>query len=340
MASTRMINSSNSSLSNVTQPGLLSSDLLIIYITVTGTTVIGVVINLIAILMILIRDKVKTASDGLILHLMFCDLITVIIMPVCTIAVVVNNSIGLPHQIADTVCKIAASAPMSYDLIAATLTLMSVERYRAVIHPMEARMSGKKVLVILLVIWLVSIAIAIAAISETRADPLYPSHCIFYSDETRSVVIIIAMIYLALAGYIAPLIIMLYCYTKIISKLRFLTTITGSNVTQESYSQVQKKRIIKTLIAVSAIFMCTGIPFVFGLLINIYAISKASKLSYLDMNTSSIFTSIGTILLILAITCNPIIYFIKKLENCNKCCYYKIQTISSGTQGNGSNDNF
>lgn len=336
-----IINSSNSSLSNITQLARLPVDEVIIYIVVLCTGVIGFIINLVAIMMITIQDKVKTASDGLVFHLMFCDLIAAVVLAASRIVVLYDNSIGLPYQVMDEMCKAQAfAAPMSYVLTVATLSLMSVERYRAVIYPLKPRMNGKKVVVILLPIWLLSTVVAIISVSETKADPLHTSYCIYNSNETHSYIIIIGVIYLALVGYIIPLIVMLYCYTKIITKLKLLATITESHRAKESNTQTRRKRIITTLIAVSAIFMSTGIPTVIGLAVNIYNFSRASNLTVLEKSIGSIFISVGVILLILAVTCNPIIYFVRKRENCNLTCYNKVHTISGNKKGNSNTDGF
>ena len=325
-----IINSTNSTAPNMAQSGKLSSDEVISFILGTCIAGTGFFINLTVILMILIQDKVKTVSDGLILHLTFCDLIAATITAIYALAVLANNVIGLPYKFSDGICKsLSFILPMFYVLTVATLTLISVERYRAIIHPMKPRISGKKVLIILLPVWLVTIAIAIGYMSETSADALNASYCIL-KDNKRRIMIFISLIYLILFGYIIPLIIMLYCYTKIIAKLKFIFSITASHVIQESYSQIQKKRVIKTSIAVSIIFMFTGIPFVIAIVINIYTASRTTNLTNLEINIGGVFSSIGIVLLLLAPMYNPVIYFVKKINNCSLSCNYKAQVIPNG----------
>ena len=322
-----LINSFNSSLPNITQPAKLSNGVAIIYFILAITSAIGFIINIIAVMMILMQDKVKAVSDILLLHLLFCDLLATSVLTINTVVVLVNDSIGLPYQVMVTMCKILASmAPMAYILGVATLTFMSIERYRAVIHPMKPRISGKKVSIILLSNWLLNIAIAVVAISESRVDPSDKSHCIFYgSDGERSFILIIAVSCIVLIAYIIPIIIMLYCYTKIIVKLKLLTTITQGHVTKESQSQIQKKRIIKTLIAASVIFTIVGIPVVAGLIVTINVASKTSNLTNLERDTGNILIAVEVLSLIIASTYNPAIYFVRKIENCKLSCYHKVQ---------------
>lgn len=328
---------SNSSLSNATQFGRLLDCLVIVYGAITCIATIGFIINLIA-MMISIRDKVKNASNSLDLHLVFCNQMAAVIVALYSSMALVNSSVGLSYQIMDRICKaLYIGAPMFYISMIATMTLMSVEQYHAVIHPMKPRMSGKKVSVILLLVWSVDIAIAIPSIPEAKIDPLNTSICIFGNDQRRFI-IIVALSYFTIVGYVIPVFIMLYCYTKIIAKLKLRTAIMENRIVVESYSQTRKKRIIKTLIIVSSIFTCTGIPFVIELIININAASNGFNLTGLEKDIEKVLASMATILLVLATTYNPAIFFVKKIKSCNFSCYNKVQEISDGTKDDKSSN--
>ncbi|RDD37978.1 Neuropeptide FF receptor 2 [Trichoplax sp. H2] len=290
----------------------LPPDIVIAFITLTLLAFIGFIINAILVIIAIRSNHKKTAADGLVAHLSICDLLTTIpTLSYCSV-IFVFRGFGWPTQLMNILCKATIFClTFFYSLTVSTLTLMSIERYRAIIYPMKPRVSRKSLCILLVFMWLLVAIVPALGIKNTAVDPHNGYLCVLQGAHQHYIVVL-NFSYCVIIGYIIPACIMLYCYSKIIKKLKQTSLTNRESLRIESQREFQKKRAIKILMAVSVVFILTGIPLVIGLIIHIYMDSKLSQLTHSDHDLINSLTLLFWILLQFAPLYNPIIYFAKK----------------------------
>ncbi|RDD37020.1 Neuropeptide FF receptor 2 [Trichoplax sp. H2] len=290
----------------------LPTDMLIAFITITLLAFLGLTINTILIILMSYSKHTKTAADGLVIHLAICDLLTTIPTLIYCPIILAFNGIGWPIHILSRLCKgVIFCLTTFYSVNVGTLTLMSIERYRAIIHPMKPRISGPKMAVLVIFLWLSVIIVPAIGISNTEADLRTRYLCVLHGAHQHFVVIL-NFSYYVVVGYIIPACIMSYCYKMIIKKLKQTSLANKNNLRIESKREFQKNLAVKILIAVSIVFILTGIPLVIGLIIHIYMDTKLSHLTHNDRNIINSCTILFWILLQFAPLYNPMIHLAKK----------------------------
>ena len=167
------------------------------------------------------------------------------------------------------------------------------------------------------------------------ADTNYSYICVIKNFQ-HNYVMIINSVYFVVLGYLIPGSIMLYCYIKIIKRLRQTSMITCNRLASknESLGERHKKRVIKTLIAVSFTFSLTGIPLIIALISNIYVTTKIDTFTFSDYQTLSNITYLFGILLLLSPLYNPLIYLAKKKSAWHYCCCCNFLIASNSSRIN------
>ena len=289
----------------------LSSDMLLAFITLTLLALTGMVINAILVYVTIGLEKRKSISDYLVIHLTIVDLLTTLPTLIYCCIIFKYNGTGWPMSVMIILCKATVfSLTLFYSITVGTLTLMSIERYRAIIHPMKSRMSGKALIGILILLWLIMSIVPLINISNTQINVHNQYLCVLHNQHQHYVVVL-NFSYCVVIGYLIPASIMLFCYNKIIKKLKQGSLIARRSLIA-SQSNHQKKLAIKILISVSILFILSGIPLVIGLIVHIYMDSKLTALTHADHSIIDSFTLLFWILLQFAPLYNPIIYLAKK----------------------------
>lgn len=217
------------------------------------------------------------------------------------------------------ICKLSeASKDISIGVSVFTLTMLSAERYCAIVNPIRRHISTKALtLIIIMVIWLVSVLLAIPAVVFTSVEEGY----IVNSNETvlyctpfpkylskgysQGVVIFRFLVY-----YVIPLCVIAGFYSLMARHLVLSTYNLPGEQGQQQSSQIQaRKKVAKMILTIVIIFVICFLPsHVFSLWFHF------SPNAYNDFDDFwNVFRIVGFCLSFINSCVNPIaLYFISK----------------------------
>ncbi|RDD37916.1 Neuropeptide Y receptor type 1 [Trichoplax sp. H2] len=315
----------NHSFNATKQVSSISANTLLPCIFIVLAHASGFLINFTIIIMIIKVNKIKSLFDSLIFHLAICDLLFVIPVFIYVGALYGNYFISWPVAILNPTCKMVVFfAFMGITLHSYTLVLISFERYRIIVHPAKPRMKGRHIIITLLAMWLLLAIAPVCIISDVVPipDTKYRYICLLQIKE-GSVVIVLLALYFLLFGYLMPICIMLYCYIRIIRRLRQISMITRKRFRDQTEGQRQRKRIIVSLICISTLFIIFEFPLMIAL-VNVIClrshVTTSAIENYLINNNTNYF--IGFFINISPIF-DPIVYLIKS-KKIRQLCARKI----------------
>ena len=163
-----------------------------------------------------------------------------------------------------------------------TLTVISVERYNALLRPMDLRLKLEKrrVAIAICLIWGVSIAFVLPLFIEQKYVDEFKACYMDWKNSTSQV-------YWALLATTVgiSLSIMTFCYFQIVKALYF-ENILPPNESSSEQDTKDKQKIITILITVTVLFFICFLPFIIVSAVNISTKSVLYKLSYFLVYTS------------------------------------------------------
>ncbi|KAF4087598.1 hypothetical protein AMELA_G00072540 [Ameiurus melas] len=223
--------------------------------------VVGFLGNMLVLWVILMGPKMKNMTDVSLLNLAIADLLLIFSLPF------------LAHYARDTwvfgrvMCTLVLSVYyIGFYAGIFFIVLMSIDRYLAIVHTMFALRVRTKTYGILasVVVWIIAIAASFPELLYLGAEEIGPEVvCSAYpkNQESHHGVRSIAFFKMNVLGMLIPLIIVGFCYSKILKKLRTLRT--------------KSKLAIRLVIIVMVVFFCCWIPY------NIAAFLKALELRHI-----------------------------------------------------------
>ncbi|XP_070552912.1 prokineticin receptor 1-like [Ptychodera flava] len=164
----------------------------------------------------------------------------------------------------ETMCTVAATLKMvSLYVSVNTLLAIAVERYYVIFHPLKPRLQKGAVLVISIMIWVVSLVIAIPTPMYARVSSGFDKDYneVRYCGEfwTRRLAAQAYIVLLAVFEYLMPMFLMTFGYLCIVKKVWFRRT--PGYVTQQQREVVMdpRKKTIRMLVTVVVSFgVCWG----------------------------------------------------------------------------------
>ncbi|XP_022783148.1 galanin receptor type 1-like [Stylophora pistillata] len=168
---------------NFIEPSYLRWTLRLIFIVVF---IVGIIGNSVVCVAVIRRKRMRTSNNIFTFNLALCDLLNVVIFLPTQMAAFENNQ---NWATGNFMCHFTyILVPLCLSASIGTLLAITSDRYRAIAYPMKPRLSGRKVKIILAVIWITSFVICspllyVAGIvrpgpgkvycDETWPDPLY-----------------------------------------------------------------------------------------------------------------------------------------------------------------------
>lgn len=154
---------------NFIEPAPMRWTLRLIFIIVF---IVGVIGNAVVCVAVIRRKRMRTSNNIFTFNLALCDLLNVLIFLPTQMAAFEND-----HNWAtgDFMCHFTyILVPLCLSASIGTLLAITSDRYRAIAYPMKPRLSGKKVKIILAIIWITSLLICFPLIfvaGEQRPAP-------------------------------------------------------------------------------------------------------------------------------------------------------------------------
>ena len=229
-----------------------------IFVALTG--------NLLLIFLVTKRPETRSLTIFLFVNMAAADLlVTMVVMPM-SLAVPYTNIRWLSGTAGHITCKMVYFA--FHVTIAASilsLTLMSVDRYLAVIFPLRRFSKFRRAKVLTAVIWLTSMIVMIPAavlwkIEKGKPEGMYcqPAFQDVFGDFLKGVKGY--YIYLFLLTYFFPLLVISVLYGLVCRRLwrRKMPGLVSSET--ERRREATKRRVVRTLVIVTAAFAICWLP--------------------------------------------------------------------------------
>ncbi|KAL4655445.1 nociceptin receptor isoform X1 [Arapaima gigas] len=284
---------------------------------------VGLVGNCLVMYVIIRYTKMKTATNIYIFNLALADSLVLATLPFQGTDVFLGF-----WPFGNILCKIVISIDY-YNMFTSTftLTMMSVDRYIAVCHPVKAldMRTPHKAKVINICIWILASAIGVPAMVvgdvEVEASGI---ECIVVLPDPRSYWDLVFGTCVFLYSFLIPVIIISICYSLMVKRLRSVRILSGSKEKDRNL-----RRITRMVLVVVVVFVVCWTP------IQIMALAQS-----LGVNLGSMFT---VVLMHLCIalgyvnsSLNPVLYAFLD-ENFKRCfrefCYpstFRLDAQQSG----------
>ncbi|XP_062897867.1 delta-type opioid receptor-like [Mobula hypostoma] len=216
--------------------------------------VVGLVGNCLVMYVIIRHTKMKTATNIYIFNLAAADALTTSTMPFQSAYYLMGS-----WPFGDVVCKIVASIDY-YNMFTSifTLTMMSIDRYIAVCHPVKALdfRTPLNAKVVNVFIWLLASIIGIPAIvlgatkigNDTIECALQFPHPYNYWDTVLKISVFIF-------AFVIPILIISVCYSLMILRLKSVRLLSGSREKDRNL-----RRITRMVLIVVAVFIICWTP--------------------------------------------------------------------------------
>ena len=239
-------------------PGSHNLEDIILGFLVSVLIVTDVIGNTLVVLVIIKDHSMRTPINYLLLNLAIADLMVGIF---CLPSTVLHQFFSHPSgKTGEVLCKLLTGMTMAWmSEMAASFSLMfiAVERYYAVLHPLQflGKLTIRKTKIFMLVSWGLSALLSIPEFLFTS-----------YKDEDSACEMLFivqwqgqayALLWFVITGA-APTIIMFVLYSKVIGNLWFQREKT-TNITRHAVLRSRKK-ISRIMVTVSVVFVLTCIP--------------------------------------------------------------------------------
>ncbi|XP_020651607.1 kappa-type opioid receptor isoform X2 [Pogona vitticeps] len=287
--------------------------------------VVGLVGNSLVMFVIIRYTKMKTATNIYIFNLALADALVTTTMPFQSTEYLMNS-----WPFGDVLCKIVISIDY-YNMFTSifTLTMMSVDRYIAVCHPVKALdfRTPLKAKIINICIWLLSSSVGISAIvlggTEFREDTGSTECSLQFPDDDYDWWDTFMKICVFVFAFVIPVLIIVICYTLMILRLKSVRLLSGSREKDRNL-----RRITRLVLVVVAVFIICWTP------IHIFVLVEALG----DVSHSTAAISSYYFCIALGYTnssLNPILYAFldENFKRCFKdfCFPFKMKTDRQGT---------
>ncbi|XP_029955502.1 delta-type opioid receptor [Salarias fasciatus] len=225
--------------------------------------VVGLLGNCLVMYVIIRYTKMKTATNIYIFNLALADALVTTTMPFQSTDYLLNT-----WPFGEVVCKVFISIDY-YNMFTSifTLTMMSVDRYVAVCHPVKALdfRTPIKAKMINVCIWILSSAAGIPAFvlggTQTNSDI---TECALQFPEPYAYWDTLMKICVFVFAFVVPVLIITVCYSLMVLRLKSVRMLSGSREKDRNL-----RRITRLVVVVVAVFVVCWTP------IHIFILVKA-----------------------------------------------------------------
>lgn len=224
--------------------------------------IFGVSGNIIVIAVIKSTRSMHTTTNFLLLNLSVADLLTLLwCIPYKVLVFVFEHPSG---SAGDYLCKFFTSYNVTVITLTVsifTLTVLSVERYRALMSPLHRRfrLDLDTVWYAIGTVWVAATAFMVPLFVVTKYIPSANTCRVAWPSKTQEDLYSISIMFFSI---FVPLLVTLVCYIRIIKGLYFSNTICAIPAGPQQASDLQEKRkIVKILLVVTSAFVLCFLPY-------------------------------------------------------------------------------
>ena len=221
------------------------------YMLFVAAFIISICGNTLCAYIISSRIRMKSVTNLFILNLAIGDLIYTFSIPF-DLAIIENDQKWIFHPYFCNILSPIQTISMSSSLL--TLTILSLARYRAIVHPLERQVEETAAKYIILFIWVFS---ALTVLPQSYHQTIDHGECVEIWKDYK----IYKKVYTAIlfgVQYVIPLTIMILAYGRIGIELSKPSPTENSLIQEERGKEA--KKVVSMLITVTATFAICTLP--------------------------------------------------------------------------------
>ncbi|XP_068574486.1 somatostatin receptor type 5-like isoform X2 [Cebidichthys violaceus] len=242
----------------------------VIYIIVF---IVGLLGNTLVIYVVIRYTKMKTVTNLYILNLALADELYILGIPFLG-----TNSVLSYWPYGDFFCKLSMTVDaMSQFASTFCLTVMSIDRYLAVVHPIRSAKWRKPQVAKIFnaMVWVVSFLIVLPVTIYSNVQEEFNACNITWPEphELRSIVFIL---YTSILGFFGPVVVISLCYLLIVIKVRSAGVRAGLTKRRKS-----ERKVTRMVVIIVLVFVLCWLPFFTSNLVNlVYIIPENNAAVY------------------------------------------------------------
>ncbi|XP_077417786.1 tachykinin receptor 1a [Vanacampus margaritifer] len=221
--------------------------------------IVSVVGNVTVIWIIMAHKRMRTVTNYFLLNLAFAEASMSAFNTVINFIYAVHNEwyFGLVYCRFHNFFPIAAVFASIY-----SMTAIALDRYMAIIHPLQQRMSSTETKVVIGVIWILALLLAFPQYYYSNIDQL-PGRVVCYIDWPEYTICDFKKMYyvcVAILIYFLPLLVM-GCAYLVVGLTLWASEIPGDSSDRYKEQLTAKRKVVKMMIVVVCTFAICWLPF-------------------------------------------------------------------------------
>ncbi|KAM6903082.1 tachykinin receptor 1b [Xenentodon cancila] len=221
--------------------------------------VVSVVGNVVVIWIILAHSRMRTVTNYFLVNLAFAEAAMSVFNTVINFVYAVHNDwyFGLVYCRFHNFFPIAAIFASIY-----SMTAIALDRYMAIIHPLQQRLSSTETRVVIGVIWTLALLLAFPQYHYSTTA-LLPGRTVCFIDWPEYAVVDFRKVYymcVMLLIYLLPLCIMGWAYMAVGVSL-WASEIPGDSSEHYKEQLIAKRKVVKMMIVVVCTFAVCWLPY-------------------------------------------------------------------------------
>ncbi|KAL6110412.1 sstr5 [Pungitius sinensis] len=232
---------------------------------------VGLTGNTLAIYVVLRYAKMKTVTNIYILNLAVADELYIIGLPFLTTQNVLSY-----WPFGSFLCRVVMTADsMNQFTSIFCLTIMSIDRYLAVVHPISSTKwrHPRVAKVVSTAVWVVSFVVVLPVVIFSDVQDTFNS-CNMNWPEPKNVWSTAFILYTATVGFFGPLLIICLCYLLIVIKMKSSGARAGFTKRRRS-----ERKVTRMVVVIVVVFVLCWLPFFIINIVNLVVIIPESSVT-------------------------------------------------------------
>ncbi|XP_070703503.1 somatostatin receptor type 5-like isoform X2 [Pempheris klunzingeri] len=231
--------------------------------------IVGLLGNTLVIYVVVRYAKMKTVTNMYILNLALADELYILGIPFLG-----TNSALSYWPYGDFFCKVCMTADtMSQFASTFCLTVMSIDRYLAVVHPIRSAKWRKPQVAKIFngMVWVVSFLVVLPVTIYSHVQQELNT-CNITWPEPRELWSIVFILYTSILGFFGPLVVICLCYLLIVVKVRSAGVRAGLTKRRKS-----ERKVTRMVVIIVLVFVLCWLPFFTTNIVNLIHIIPENK---------------------------------------------------------------